>query len=146
MGAGWHSACEEGLAPATLAVEPPMRPLFQAMRHPAVMRTFNRLGAVRVAVAREAVKHPADRHHQQRIDEHDDQEIDHMRRKQRIAAKNGTQRRRAARRMKAAQQRHHQDCRRHGTGCTTRQPCARLWRRCSFASRRGSHGLRRSGC
>lgn len=43
--AGWHSACEEGLAPATLAVEPPMRPIFQAMRHPAVMRTFNRLGA-----------------------------------------------------------------------------------------------------
>lgn len=43
--AGWHSACEEGLAPATLAVEPPMRPVFRAMRHPAVMRTFNRLGA-----------------------------------------------------------------------------------------------------
>ena len=43
--AGWHSACEEGLAPATLAVEPPMRPLFQAMRRPAVMSLFNRLGA-----------------------------------------------------------------------------------------------------
>lgn len=43
--AGWHGACEEGLAPATLAVEPPMRPLFQAMRRPAVMSLFNRLGA-----------------------------------------------------------------------------------------------------
>lgn len=43
--AGWHATCEEGLAPAALAVEPPMRPIFQAMRRPAVMRTFNRLGA-----------------------------------------------------------------------------------------------------
>ena len=43
--AGWHDACEEGLAPATLAVEPPMRPMFQAMRRPAVMQAFNRLGA-----------------------------------------------------------------------------------------------------
>ena len=43
--AGWHNVCEEGLAPATLAVEPPMRPLFQAMRRPAVMSLFNRLGA-----------------------------------------------------------------------------------------------------
>src|SRR6185312_134571 len=43
--AGWHDACEEGLAPATLAVEPPMRPVFQAMRRPALMGAFNRLGA-----------------------------------------------------------------------------------------------------
>ena len=43
--AGWGGSCEEGLAPATLAVEAPMRPLFQAMRRPAVMATFNRLGA-----------------------------------------------------------------------------------------------------
>lgn len=42
--AGWNTACEEGLAPASLAVEPPMRPIFQAMRRPAVMRTLNRLG------------------------------------------------------------------------------------------------------
>lgn len=42
---GWHSTCEEGLAPATLAVEPPMRPLFQALRRPSVMALFNRLGA-----------------------------------------------------------------------------------------------------
>ena len=43
--AGWRDACEEGLAPATLAVEPPMRPVFKAMRRPVVMRTLNRLGA-----------------------------------------------------------------------------------------------------
>lgn len=43
--AGWNAGCEEGLAPATLAVEPPMRPAFKAMRHPALMRTLNRLGA-----------------------------------------------------------------------------------------------------
>lgn len=43
--AGWHAACEEGLAPATLAVEAPMRPVFKAMRRPAVMGVFNRLGA-----------------------------------------------------------------------------------------------------
>lgn len=42
--AGWHAACEEGLAPAALAVEPPLRPMFQAMRRPAVMTTLNRLG------------------------------------------------------------------------------------------------------
>ncbi|MGH8234166.1 MAG: hypothetical protein ACREPU_08210 [Rhodanobacteraceae bacterium] len=46
--AGWHGVCEEGLAPATLAVEPPMRPVFQMMRHPAVMTTFKRLGAASV--------------------------------------------------------------------------------------------------
>lgn len=43
--AGWRGACEEGLAPATLAVEPPMRPAFQMMRRPAVMAALNRLGA-----------------------------------------------------------------------------------------------------
>ncbi len=43
--AGWHAACEEGLAPATLAVEPPMRPLFQALRRPAIMTMLNRMGA-----------------------------------------------------------------------------------------------------
>jgi nitroreductase len=43
--AGWHVACEEGLAPATLAVEAPMRPMFKWMRRPAVMSNLNRLGA-----------------------------------------------------------------------------------------------------
>jgi nitroreductase len=43
--AGWHTACEEGLPPAALAVEPPLRPVFQAMRRPGVMASFNRLGA-----------------------------------------------------------------------------------------------------
>jgi hypothetical protein len=46
--AGWHGTCEERLAPATLAVEAPMRPIFQAMRRPAVMTMFNRLGAALV--------------------------------------------------------------------------------------------------
>lgn len=45
FGAGWHSTCDEGLAPATLAVEALLRPAFQAMRRPAVMRWLNRLGA-----------------------------------------------------------------------------------------------------
>ncbi|HET8554919.1 MAG TPA: hypothetical protein VFL78_08855 [Rhodanobacteraceae bacterium] len=45
---GWHTVSEEGLAPATLAVEPPMRPVFQALRRPAVMAMFNRLGAASV--------------------------------------------------------------------------------------------------
>ncbi len=45
---GWHSACEEGLAPATLAVEPPLRPVFQMLRRPAMMSMFNRLGAASV--------------------------------------------------------------------------------------------------
>ncbi len=43
--AGWQNGCEEGLAPATLAVEPPMRPVFQALRRPALMRMLNRIGA-----------------------------------------------------------------------------------------------------
>ncbi|MEP7184641.1 MAG: hypothetical protein ABI767_02285 [Rhodanobacter sp.] len=46
--AGWHGTCEEGLAPAALAVEPPMRPLFQALRRPRVMTMFNRLGTASV--------------------------------------------------------------------------------------------------
>ena len=45
---GWHAVCEEGLAPAALAVEPPLRPFFQALRRPAVMGMFNRLGAASV--------------------------------------------------------------------------------------------------
>jgi len=45
---GWHTACEEGLAPAALAVEPPLRPVFQVLRHPAMMTMLNRLGAASV--------------------------------------------------------------------------------------------------
>jgi hypothetical protein len=43
--AGWHASCEEGLPPAALAVEPPMRPMFKLMRRPVVMGALNRLGA-----------------------------------------------------------------------------------------------------
>lgn len=46
--AGWHTTCEEGLAPAALAVEAPLRPVFQGMRRPAVMTMFNRMGAASV--------------------------------------------------------------------------------------------------
>jgi nitroreductase len=46
--AGWHASSEEGLAPAALAVEAPLRPGFQAMRSPAVMSLFNRLGAASI--------------------------------------------------------------------------------------------------
>lgn len=52
--AGWHGTCEEGLAPATLAVEAPMRPIFQAMRRPGLMTMFNRLGAASVLGLRSA--------------------------------------------------------------------------------------------
>ncbi|HUW54805.1 MAG TPA: hypothetical protein VMV99_15445 [Rhodanobacter sp.] len=45
---GWHAACEEGLAPAALAVEPPLRPVFQALRRPAMMTMLNRLCAASV--------------------------------------------------------------------------------------------------
>lgn len=43
--AGWRAPCEEGLPPAALAVEPPLRPMFEVMRRPVVMATLNRLGA-----------------------------------------------------------------------------------------------------
>ncbi|NII10580.1 hypothetical protein [Oleiagrimonas sp. C23AA] len=43
--AGWRKVCEEGLAPATLAVEPPMRPLFQSLRHARAMQMLNLFGA-----------------------------------------------------------------------------------------------------
>jgi hypothetical protein len=42
---GWRASCPEGLAPAALAVEPPLRPVFQLLARPAVMSAFNRLGA-----------------------------------------------------------------------------------------------------
>lgn len=45
---GWHTDCEEGLAPAALAVEPPLRPFFQMLRRPGAMHMFNRLGAASV--------------------------------------------------------------------------------------------------
>lgn len=42
--AGWRGSCNEGLPPATLAVAPPMRPLFKALRHWRLMAALNRLG------------------------------------------------------------------------------------------------------
>lgn len=52
--AGWRDASEEGLAPGSLAVEPPLRPVFQAMRRPTVMAALNRLGAASVLGMRSA--------------------------------------------------------------------------------------------
>lgn len=43
--AGWNASCPEGLAPGTLEVEPPMRPMFAALRHWKVMRAANLIGA-----------------------------------------------------------------------------------------------------
>lgn len=42
---GWRATATEGLPPAALAVEAPVRPLFQALRNPHLMATLNRLGA-----------------------------------------------------------------------------------------------------
>lgn len=52
--AGWHATCEEGLPPSALAVEPPMRPMFQALRRPALMGFCNRLGVASVLGLRSA--------------------------------------------------------------------------------------------
>jgi hypothetical protein len=43
--AGWRATCSEGLPPAALAIERPIRPLFQALRKPGLMAMLNRLGA-----------------------------------------------------------------------------------------------------
>ncbi len=39
-----HSTSQEGLAPATLSIEPPMRPLFKLLRHWKIMRLLNCVG------------------------------------------------------------------------------------------------------
>jgi hypothetical protein len=41
---GKAESCEEGLAPATLAIEPPLKPAFKALRHWPVMKILNRAG------------------------------------------------------------------------------------------------------
>lgn len=43
--AGNQAPCEEGLAPHTLAIEPPLRPAFKALRHWPTMRTLNWIGS-----------------------------------------------------------------------------------------------------
>ena len=37
---GWHATASEGLPPGALEIEPPMRPLFKALRHWRVMRVL----------------------------------------------------------------------------------------------------------
>jgi hypothetical protein len=41
---GWQRSTDDGLPPAALQVEPPMRPLFAALRHWPLMRALNALG------------------------------------------------------------------------------------------------------
>ena len=41
---GNHTTSQEGLAPATLSIEPPMRPLFKLLRHWKIMRLLNWVG------------------------------------------------------------------------------------------------------
>lgn len=44
---GWRATAAEGLPPGALEIEPPMRPLFEALRHWNAMRILNLLGAHR---------------------------------------------------------------------------------------------------
>jgi hypothetical protein len=41
---GWRGTASEGLPPGALEIEPPMRPLFKALRNWSVMRTLNLIG------------------------------------------------------------------------------------------------------
>lgn len=41
---GWKETADQGLPPGALAVEPPMRPLFRALRHWPLMHALTRLG------------------------------------------------------------------------------------------------------
>ena len=51
---GWNHDTDEGIAPGTLGVEPPFRPLFEWLRHWDNMRVANRLGADRLLGIRAA--------------------------------------------------------------------------------------------
>jgi hypothetical protein len=42
---GWHQTACEGLPPGALAIEPPFRPVFKALKSWPLMHAFNRLGA-----------------------------------------------------------------------------------------------------
>jgi hypothetical protein len=50
----WRTTAAEGLPPGALEIEPPMRPLFKALRHWNAMRVLARLGAHRVIALRAA--------------------------------------------------------------------------------------------
>lgn len=52
---GWHATADEGLAPAALAVEAPIRPMFQALRSPGLMAALTRIGAAQILGFRSAV-------------------------------------------------------------------------------------------
>lgn len=52
---GWREGCAEGLAPGSLGVERPLRPLFAALRRWPLMRALNALGAAPLLGARAAM-------------------------------------------------------------------------------------------
>ncbi|HET6724971.1 MAG TPA: hypothetical protein VFH85_03070 [Gammaproteobacteria bacterium] len=52
---GWRATAAEGLPPAALAVEAPMRPVFQALRNPRLMAAMNRVGAASMLGFRSSV-------------------------------------------------------------------------------------------
>jgi hypothetical protein len=45
--AGWQQSCEEGLPPAALGIERPLRPAFALLRHWPIMRLVNLMGGYR---------------------------------------------------------------------------------------------------
>lgn len=51
---GWHDSAEEGLPPATLAVEPPLRAAFAQLRRWPLMRALNLAGAAQALAMRSA--------------------------------------------------------------------------------------------
>ncbi|HVO90543.1 MAG TPA: hypothetical protein VMV45_18540 [Casimicrobiaceae bacterium] len=51
---GWRRSADEGLAPGSLAIEPPMRPLFASLRRWPVMRALQLIGAHRMIGMRAA--------------------------------------------------------------------------------------------
>lgn len=52
---GWRAAAEEGLAPSALAVEGPIRPLFQLLRRPAAMAVVRNIGGASLLGFRSAI-------------------------------------------------------------------------------------------
>lgn len=52
--AGWQEGVAEGLAPASLEIEPPMRPIFAGLRHWPLQKALNVLGLHRLIALRAA--------------------------------------------------------------------------------------------
>lgn len=52
---GWKKTCEEGLPPASLAVEPPMRPFFSRLREWSFIKIFHSIGIAPILGFRVAI-------------------------------------------------------------------------------------------